>query len=60
MREVKVTVKIMVSADVENKEEFKEAIFEELQAQMEEGELNYTFKVQEDDEEEEMFEEEND
>lgn len=52
MKEIKVTIKLTVYSDDRDKELLDEAVYEELQAQMEEQELNYNYKASELDEEE--------
>lgn len=57
MKEIKVTIKLTVYSDDVDKELMDEAVYEELQSQMEEQALNYHYKVTDDDEEEELLEE---
>lgn len=52
MKEIKVTIKLTVYADDGDKELIDEAVYGELQGQMEEGILNYRYKAVEVDDEE--------
>lgn len=56
MKEIKATVKITVYADENDKEALDEAIYQELQDQMEGEALIYTYKVTESDEDEDTDE----
>jgi hypothetical protein len=55
MKEIKVTIKLIVYVDDSDEELLNEAIEKALQLKMEEGDLKYTFKAIEIDEDEENY-----
>lgn len=57
MKEIKVTIKLTVYSDDNDKEALNEAVYQELQDQMEGEALLYTHKAVESDEDEEEEEE---
>jgi hypothetical protein len=54
MKEIKVVIRLTVHADDRDKEMMDEVIYSHLMDMMEEQDLNYTYKVVDDEEDEEL------